>query len=158
MADARDVARIRARSRATIERADRILAKQPDEEVVAAAEQPAVDWQPEDRLARWKREGAASDAARAAYKRHLAALADNQRQRTLQHQVELTRAATPVITAGGQNDAEIFAGFEEVAKTFHHVLDRVEALERRLDQIEKPAKDFSHTESVDGLRYATRVQ
>jgi hypothetical protein len=156
-------AKIRAEASATIARVDRILANQPshDENIVAVAE-PAVDWHPEDPLAKWKREGAASDAARLAYKRHLAAIADSQRQRTLAYQVELARAAAPV-TIGGQHDAEIFAGFEEVAKTFHHVLDRVEALERRLNQIETNAKVFSQpektqTERGDGLRYSTRIQ
>jgi hypothetical protein len=152
----RERAKIRAESMATIARVDRILAKQPDEDIVAAAE-PAVDWRPEDRVAKWKREGAEIDARRAAHKLHLAAIADSQRQRTLAYQIELARAAAPVITAGGQHDAEIFAGFEEIAKIFNAVLDRIEALERHL-------KDSSHhtektpTEHVDRLRYSTRIQ
>jgi hypothetical protein len=158
MADARDVARIRAEALATIARAERRLAKQPsdDEDIVAAAE-PAADWRPEDRVAKWKREGAEIDARRAAHKQHLAAIADNQRRRTLQYQIELARAAAPVITAGGQNDAEIFAGFEEVARIFDTVLDRLDSLERHL-------KNSSHhtektpTEHVDRLRYSTRIQ
>jgi hypothetical protein len=140
---------------ATIARVDRILAKQPDEDIVAAAE-PAVDWRPEDRVAKWKREGAEIDARRAAHQQHLKTIADSQRQRTLQHQIELARAAAPVITAGGQNDAEIFAGFEEIAKTFHHVLDRVEALERRLKDSSQTVK--TPIERVDRLRYSTRIQ
>jgi hypothetical protein len=156
----RERAKIRAESLATIARVDRIPADQPshDEDIMAVAE-PAVDWRPEDALAKWKREGAESDARRAAYKQHLAAIADSQRQRTLAHQIELTRASAPIVT-GGENDAEIFAGFEEIAKTFHHVLDRVEALERRLNQIETNAKVFSQPEKtpIERVRYSTRIQ
>jgi hypothetical protein len=144
--------RLRQKSMATIARVDRKLAKQPDADIVA--EPAAVDWRPEDRTAKWKREGAASDAARAAYKQHLKTIADSQRHRTLQHQIELARASSPVVI-GGQHDAEIFAGFEEIAKTFHHVLDRVEALERRLEDNQTKK---TQTEHVDRLRYSTRVQ
>jgi hypothetical protein len=151
-------ARLRAESLATIARVDRTLAKQNVAQnapkdgaqratkapVEAVQEPPPFDWRSipcEDEMSKWRREADEATARRQAFKQQLRAVDDERRQRAEAHQLAVIEAQAKAVA--GTNDAVLADALKAIGDGLNSLVDRIEALETRLDHAESNDKDVS---------------
>jgi hypothetical protein len=127
--------RLRTKSFETIAKVDAMLAKQPspDEDVVAVPE-PPFDWRGEDEMSKWRREAAETDARRAAAKLEIKAIEDEGRRRAEAHELAVVEARAKAVA--DNNDAVLTDALRAMSAGLNAVIDRIEAIEKRLDHAE----------------------
>jgi hypothetical protein len=143
MPDQERAQRLRQKSLATIARVDAMLRPPPEEDIVAVQEE-SFDWrtvQVEDQVEKWKREANETAARRAAARRQLKAVEDEGRGRAEAHELAVVEARAKAVA--DNNNAVLADVLKVISDGLNSMIDRIEALEQRLDRAETNNKDIA---------------